>query len=138
MIKLANLGELNHGWPWIYFHNEVETWVSSHQTDKDRPPDLVSSDTDYKTLPDGFHEVEVYGREATLFLWTSGVRNIITGSKNPTQEEIEAEKKKKNGYLGDILYHTRPEPDWHGLIVFKDTDGYDYAKKKYEEKSRNL
>lgn len=134
MMNLAALDVLKHNWGFVYFHNEMEGLVQDHSGWPDGPaPDLVSADVPLESVPDGKHEVTVYGRKAILFVWTSGVRDVIVGSKNPSKEEIEQAKKEKK-YLGDLFFHTRPEPARHGLVVLEDTESYDYARQKFEGK----
>jgi len=145
-LNLASMGELPHNWPFIYFHGEVEGVVSQNKSTEEAP-DLVSADVSLAEVEDGEQVVFVYGRQAVLFLWTNGTRNMVTGlvQPQPTKEQIQAAKDAGED-VGALIYTTRPEPNRRGLIVFKVSEAdesdphsdYGFAKRKFEERAEHL
>lgn len=137
-MNVACIDSLPHNWPFVYFHDETEALVQDHSGWPDGPaPDLVSGEVPLESVPDGRHPVKVYGKDAILFLWTSGLADFIVGSKHPTKQEIDAAKA-RGEYLGDLFFETVKRPSRHGLIVFEDSSSYDYAAQQYAEKSAHL
>ena len=82
VVNLACMGELEHDWPFIYFHGNAEGVVNQNKS-SEQAPDLVSADVSVAEVEDGEHTVFVYGFQAILFLWTDGTRNMVTGLVQP-------------------------------------------------------
>lgn len=70
MIKVALRGQLPHQAHWIYFHKEAQDYADTKQVEDDwHAPDLVSSDQELNFLSEGVYPVEMYEKEAVLYLW---------------------------------------------------------------------
>lgn len=71
-LRLLDDDDESPRFPWwgVYFHGEAERFVDARWNfDPPCAPDLVGASVSSREVPDGRHDVTVYGRPAVLFLW---------------------------------------------------------------------
>ena len=121
------------GWPFVYFHGELETFVGGLSPDgiELSPPDLVAAEKERDDTPDGAHDVEVYGKPARLFLWSCGLRDfIILAPEAPGAPAVE--EVRLGLAIHKKVYRT-------GLVVLaSDARSVDYAEKMMAKRSESL